>query len=63
MKTDVETNERLISNSNYDKSFDCNKDNKSKDSNGIPFTSQFLSNSSNNNNPHDNTKKDAHFVT
>ena len=34
LKTDVEAKERLISNNNYGKSFDGNKDNKSKNSNG-----------------------------
>ena len=57
LKTDVEAKERLISNNNYGKSFDGNKDNKSKNSNGRPFTSQSLFNSSDNHNPRDNTKK------
>ena len=57
LKTDVEAKERLLSTSNYDKSFDRNKDNKSKNSNGRPFTSQSLFNSSDNHNPSDNTKK------
>ena len=46
LKTDVESKERLISNNNYDKSFDGNKDNKSKNSNGRPFTLQSLFSSS-----------------
>ena len=61
LKTDVEGKERLISNSNYDKSFDGSKDNKSKNSNGRPCTSQSLFNSSNNHNPCDNTKKRCPF--
>ena len=61
LKTDVEAKERLISNSNYDKSFDGNKDNKSKNSNGRPFTSQSLFNSSDNHNPRDNIKKRCPF--
>ena len=40
LKTGIEAKKQLISNSNYDKSFDGNKDNKSKNSNGRPFTSQ-----------------------
>ena len=62
LKTDVEVNERLISKSNYDKSFDGNKDNKPKNSNGRLFASQSLLNSRNNHNPRDNTKKNVHFV-
>ena len=62
MKTDVEAKERLISHSNYDKSFDGNEDNKSKNSNGRPFTSPSLFNSSDNRNPHDSTKRDVHYI-
>ena len=61
LKTDVEAKERLISNSNYDKSFDSNKDNKSKNSNGRPFISQSLFHSSGNHKPRDNTKKRSPF--
>ena len=61
LKTDVEAKERLISNSNYDKSFGGNKDNKSQNSHGRPFTSQSLYNSSDNHNPCDNTKKRCPF--
>ena len=62
LKTDVETKERLISHSNYDKSFDGNEDNKSKNSNGRPFTSPSLFNSSDNHNPHNSTKRDVHYI-
>ena len=62
LKTDVEAKERLISHSNYDKSFDGNEDNKSKNSNGRPFTSPSLLNSSDNHNPHDSTKRDVHYI-
>ena len=62
LKTDVEAKERLISHSNYDKSFDGNEDNKSKNSNGRPFTSPSLFNSSDNHNPHDSTKRDVHYI-
>ena len=61
LKTDVEAKERLTSNSNYDKSFDGDKDNKSKNSNGRAFTSQSLFNTSDNHNPRDNTKKRCPF--
>ena len=61
LKIDVEDKERLISSSHHDKSFDGNKDNKSKNSNGRPFTSQSLFNSSDNHNPRDNTKKRCPF--
>ena len=62
MKTDVKAKERLISHSNYDKSFDGNEDNKSKNSNGRPFISPSLFNSSDNHNPHDSTKRDVHYI-
>ena len=62
LKTDVEAKERLISHSNYDKSFDGNEDNKSKNSNGRPFTSPSLFNSSDNHNPHESTKRDVHYI-
>ena len=62
LKTDVEAKERLISHSNYDKSFDGNEDNKSKNSNGRPFISPSLFNSSDNHNPHDSTKRDVHYI-
>ena len=62
LKTDVEAKERLISHSNYDKSFDGNEDNKSKNSNGRPFTSPSLFNSSDNHNPHNSTKRDVHYI-
>ena len=61
LKIDVEAKGRLISNSNYDKSFDGNKDNKGKNTNGRAFTSRSLFNSSDNNNPRDNTKKRCPF--
>ena len=38
-KIDVKAKERLVSNSNYDKSFDGSKGNKSKNSKGIPLSS------------------------
>ena len=62
LKTDVKAKERLISHSNYDKSFDGNEDNKSKNSNGRPFTSPSLFNSSDNHNPHNSTKRDVHYI-
>ena len=62
LKTDVEAKGRLIWHSNYDKSFDGNEDNKSKNSNGRPFISPSLFNSSDNHNPHDSTKRDVHYI-
>ena len=50
LKTDIEDKERLISDSNYNKLFDGNEVNKSKNSN-----------SSDNHNPCDNTKERCPF--
>ena len=53
----MQCKELLLSDSNYDKSFGGNKDNKSKSCNGLPFISRSLFNSSDNHNPRDNTQK------